>query len=110
MNKKALNPNSLANLTHEGRPRTYEEKKVTHNISVTPQGWSGITQIARAFGMSVSELIERLGRNQFCIEKNTDASSNNEAERLELYQEISEQAASLELKLKKLVKITKQDS
>jgi hypothetical protein len=110
MAKKIVNPNSIANLTHEGRPRTYGEKKETHNISVTPTGWGGISKIAQVFGISVSELVEQLGRNILRVEINPDTSSVNEAERLELYQEIVEQAANLEEKLATLITITKKTS
>ena len=68
--KKKINPNSLKNLTHEGRPTVYKQKKTTHNISVTPAGWEGVKAKAHSLGYSgVSELVEQVGRGQVHIEK-----------------------------------------
>ena len=67
--KKNLHPNSIANLTYrEGRPHIFGTKKKTHTISVTEEGWNGITQAAKASGCSsISEFIELLGRGELKV-------------------------------------------
>ena len=62
--EQGKHPNSLANLTsHEGRPQQYKSKKVRRNISVTPEGWEGIGELAEQYGCSnKSEFLEKLGR------------------------------------------------
>lgn len=58
-----MHPKSLENLTyHEGRPLTYGEPKKRREVSVTDTGWMGVKAFARARGLSVSELLERIGR------------------------------------------------
>lgn len=58
------NPNSLANLSKtEGRPQKYSSRKQRKNVSVTPEGWEGIGQLAQQYGCSnKSEFLEKLGR------------------------------------------------
>lgn len=65
--KQKVHPNSLANLTREGRPLTYEEPKKPRSVSVTPTGWVGVQTTARSLGLSISELLERLGRGDLVI-------------------------------------------
>lgn len=58
---------SLANLELGRRPgygRTpkYGERKKPRGITVTDSGWDGLQHLAQEEGVSVSELIERIGR------------------------------------------------
>jgi hypothetical protein len=65
--KRGHHPNSKANL-QAGRPTAFDEKKKVRAVSVTQQGWTGITEMAEAFGCSsVSEFLERLGRGELKI-------------------------------------------
>ncbi len=66
---RGKHPNSLANLTNrEGRPIAFEEKKKVRAVSVTQQGWDGISEIATAKGCSsISEFLEKLGRGEVKI-------------------------------------------
>jgi len=60
--KRGTHPNSQANLEPGSSPRFGELKKV-HQVTVTPTGWEGLQQLAEASGYkSVSELLEKLGR------------------------------------------------
>ena len=62
------NPNSLANLQHEGRPKHYDEAKKKREVSVTQTGWAGCKQVAAAAGCrGVSQLLERLGRGELIV-------------------------------------------
>lgn len=75
-NSNSSNHKSPNNFIHGGRPKFYEEKKTTHNITVTPVGWKGIQQKAQNLGYrGVSELVEQIGRGQLCVIQKT---SNNE--------------------------------
>jgi hypothetical protein len=104
MTKKRVNPKSLENLTHEGRPTTHGEKKVTHNISVTPTGWSGVLNIARAFGVSVSELIEQVGRQKLKVDQNLQPPVSD-SEKMKLVKDAAAQAAMLQETLQELVNL-----
>lgn len=66
---KGDNPNSRANLTGEGAGRkpAYDTPKKTREVSVTDEGWKGCQAIAKELGISVSELLERLGRGHLAI-------------------------------------------
>lgn len=69
MPKRQMNPNSLKNLTHEGRPPAFDEPKKKRYPSVTDTGWEGSQVAAQALGYSgVSELLENLGRGKLKIE------------------------------------------
>ncbi len=62
-----VNPNSLANLDlgrgpGHGRTSEYEEPKKRHGVTITEQGWKGLEALAAKEGVSVSELLERIGR------------------------------------------------
>jgi hypothetical protein len=105
MTKKRVNPKSLENLTHEGRPTTHGEKKVTHNISVTPTGWSGVLNVAHAFGVSVSELIEQVGRQKLKVDQNVQPSATD-SEKVKLFRDAAAQAAALQETLKELANLT----
>jgi hypothetical protein len=45
-----------------GKPRSYEEVKVTRSFSLSPTGVSGIVEKSNALGLSASEYIDRHGR------------------------------------------------
>lgn len=65
---RGQHPNSLANLQHGGRPSVFEEKKKVRAVSVTQQGWNGISQMAEQYGCSsISEFLEKLGRGEVKI-------------------------------------------
>jgi hypothetical protein len=65
---RKMNPKSLENLQHEGRPLLHGEPKRTREVSVTQTGWDGAKQLAQSVGAnSVSELIERLGRGGYSL-------------------------------------------
>ena len=63
-----MHPNSLANLKAGGggnKPR-YEEKKQRRHITVSTPGWEEAKAIAKEkFGLSISELVEQIGRGKF---------------------------------------------
>jgi hypothetical protein len=62
------NPKSLENLIHQGRPLAVGEKKKEQTITVSQTGWEGTQAILQSVGCSsVSELLEKLGRNQLTI-------------------------------------------
>jgi len=65
--KQKIHPNSLANLTRDGRPQNYEEPKKIRSVSVTTTGWDGLKAIAQTMGISTSELLEKLGRGELTI-------------------------------------------
>ncbi|NEP09740.1 MAG: hypothetical protein F6K14_05850 [Symploca sp. SIO2C1] len=75
---RKINPKSLKNLTHDGRPTIHNERKTTHNISITPTGWSGLNKIAKSMGYSsVSEFIERVGRGEVNLKPKVDTNLTN---------------------------------
>ena len=76
--KQKIHPNSLANLTRDGRPLTYEEPKKIRSVSVTSTGWSGLQKTAQALGLSISELIEQLGRGDLVVSPATKRDAVNE--------------------------------
>lgn len=64
-----LNPKSLENLTHDGRPPKYGEKKKVRRLTVTEEGWQGVSEIASAYDLSVSEILELVGRGELVLVK-----------------------------------------
>lgn len=62
------NPNSLANLRHDGRPtatEVYGEPKKKRTLSVTESGWQASAQKIKKMGYSsVSEFLEEFGREE----------------------------------------------
>jgi hypothetical protein len=64
---RGTHPNSLQNLTHDGRPLEYGEPKKTRRLSVTETGWDSAQKLIRSMGMSVSEFLEQLGRGQVVV-------------------------------------------
>jgi len=73
------NPSSLANLTHEGRPKSYDQPKERHGISVTKDGWDGFLLLAQKLGVSASELVELQGRGKINLSIKIKDLSSNEA-------------------------------
>lgn len=65
--KQRIHPNSLANLSREGRPLAYDEPKRIRSVSVTSTGWTGLQETAQSMGLSTSELLEQLGRGDLMI-------------------------------------------
>ena len=64
--QRGEHPNSLANLTHSGRPKAYGAAKKQRYLSITEEGWNGAKDVAKETDCtSVSDLIEKLGRNNF---------------------------------------------
>jgi hypothetical protein len=64
---RGTHPNSLQNLTHQGRPLDYDEPKKTRRLSVTETGWDSAQKLIRSMGMSVSEFLEQLGRGNVLV-------------------------------------------
>ena len=67
MTGRGNNPNSLANLNREGRPLKRGTTKKHRRLSVTEEGWIGCKELADELGMSVSEIIESLGRKELIL-------------------------------------------
>jgi hypothetical protein len=62
-------PNSLANLQHEGRPLKRGEAKKHRRLSVTDEGWQGCVELSQQLGISVSEILESLGRGELILSR-----------------------------------------
>ncbi|UFP93238.1 hypothetical protein [Gloeobacter morelensis] len=62
MMPRGVSPDSLRNL--RPRSRFYGEPKKTREVSVTETGWRGVRALAASLDLSVSELLERLGRDR----------------------------------------------
>jgi hypothetical protein len=67
LDHRGKHPNSLANLTHDGRPQNWGEGKKKRNLTVTETGWQGVQAIAKEMNLSISELLEKIGRGEFKI-------------------------------------------
>lgn len=66
--KTNINPRSLENLKHEGRPPAFEEEKKRRTLTVTDSGWEGAVAVAKGLGCrGVSELLELIGRGQLQV-------------------------------------------
>ena len=64
---RGKHPNSLANVG-KGRSTSYSEPKQRRHLSVTQTGWDiAKNKIKTEFGLSVSELIEQIGRDKIDI-------------------------------------------
>ncbi|HEY9650018.1 MAG TPA: hypothetical protein V6C95_05100 [Coleofasciculaceae cyanobacterium] len=51
-------------------PKTYEELKSKRmTVAMTPTGYRGLNELAQARGVSLSELMERIGRGLIAIDK-----------------------------------------
>ena len=64
---RKIHPNSLENLTHDGRPPAYGEGKKRRYLTVTDTGWNNTAAIAQELGCSVSELLEKIGRHELFV-------------------------------------------
>jgi hypothetical protein len=64
---RGSNPRSLENLIHEGRPLKVGEPKRSRHVTVSDTGWRRIRELASEFGCNVSELLEKIGRDQLSI-------------------------------------------
>lgn len=65
-----MNARSLSNLKpgeSPGRNAFYKQKKNKHTITVTDEGWTNLKKLAEGLGVSVSEVIEQLGRGQLTV-------------------------------------------
>ena len=62
-------PNSLANLKHDGRPLKRGSAKKPRRLSVTNEGWEGCQQLSLEIGLSISEILESLGRGELILSK-----------------------------------------
>jgi hypothetical protein len=66
--KAKINPRSLENLRHEGRPPAFEEEKKRRTLTVTDSGWEGTMSVAKTLDCrGISELIELIGRGQLRV-------------------------------------------
>ena len=63
----AVSARSLANLKPGESHPMYSENKKQRSVTITETGWSSIKGIAKAKGLSVSELIEQIGRGKFQV-------------------------------------------
>jgi hypothetical protein len=57
----------LSNLNKEGAKPRYEQKKKSHQVLVTPDGWEGLRTLALEHGVSISELMELIGRRELTL-------------------------------------------
>jgi hypothetical protein len=64
---RGRSPNSLKNLNRKGTKPLHGKKKQPTTIALTPEGNKGARKLARSRGMSLSELIERLGRGELSL-------------------------------------------
>jgi hypothetical protein len=67
---RKMNPKSLENLRmgqSPGRKSVYTQSKHRHGVTLTDDAWGGVQAIAHELGVSVSELFERIGRNQLAV-------------------------------------------
>lgn len=67
---RRVNPKSLENLIHEGRPSAFDEPKQRRHLTITETGWKGTQVVARAMGCkngNVSELLEKIGRGELVV-------------------------------------------
>ena len=76
---RGQHPNSLENLTHEGRPLEYNEPKKVRRLTVTESGWTSAKELIGAMGMSVSQFLEELGRGRVSILKSEEIESFQDA-------------------------------
>ncbi|MGR3280140.1 hypothetical protein ACSYAD_34375 [Acaryochloris marina NIES-2412] len=68
MNKRAMHPNSLDNLIHEGRPTVFDEPKKRRYLTITETGWEGSQEIAQSTHCSgISDLLEKIGRGDLVV-------------------------------------------
>lgn len=75
---RGTHENSLNNLRRHRRPKYGVPKKV-HWLTVTQTGWSNTKCLVHSMGMSVSELMEELGRGGVMIINPLDLSTVDSA-------------------------------
>jgi hypothetical protein len=79
--KTKINPKSLENLRHEGRPPAFEEEKKRRTLTVTDSGWEGTMSVAKTLDCrGISELIELIGRGQLRVLHVLSSESDLESE------------------------------
>ena len=67
--KRGSHPESKKNLLKSATP-FYEEKKRGRHIAVTDTGWDGIKAIAKDQDLTISQLIEKIGRKEIILTYN----------------------------------------
>lgn len=66
--KVNINPKSLENLIHEGRPPAFDEEKKRRTLTITESGWEGAMSVAKSLDCrGISEMIELIGRGQLLV-------------------------------------------
>ena len=84
---RKMNPKSLENLRmgqSPGRKPVYNQSKSRHGVTLTDDAWAGVQAIADRLGISVSELLERIGRNQLAVvEPHTPEQPSSKVENLQ---------------------------
>ncbi len=62
---RGMNPRSLENL-RPNIPQIHDEPKTARiNTALTPTGKKGVLKLASQYNLSLSELIEQIGRGEF---------------------------------------------
>lgn len=81
MSKRKVQPQSLANLKHEGRPLAVGEPKKERVVTVSQTGWSGVKAMADHLNCrGVSDLLEKLGRSEFVLVPAAQAEETEKSE------------------------------
>ncbi len=69
--RRGYHPNSLKNLSPGACSTMYDERKKARNVSITDTAWEAFKQKAKTYGISASELIERIGRDIISISEDS---------------------------------------
>lgn len=78
--KVKVNPKSLENLIHEGRPPAFDEDKKRRTLTVTESGWEGAMAVAKSLECrGISEMIELIGRGQLSVVASSSEPSSSES-------------------------------
>lgn len=67
---RKMNPKSLENLKigqSPGRKTIYSKSKRRHGVTLTDDAWARLQALFNRLGVSVSELLERIGRDQLAV-------------------------------------------
>lgn len=75
--RRGYHPASLSNLNKDGAKPRYEQRKKSHQVLVTPDGWEGLRTLACEYGLSISELVELIGRGELAVSSSHKEDSNN---------------------------------
>lgn len=67
ISSKSLENLKLGRRKGHGRTQDYEQPKKQHGITVTDLGWEGLESLAEKAGVSISELLERIGRGLLSV-------------------------------------------